>query len=125
MRMHSKQKQRKSNRAPVVRLLLQKICSRVILVLQINLSEDRIINAAFSVCRESDGGQVFFSVRDIQRLIFLEEGHSVKSSAWKDVQRIIPGAKISSTLRKHPAFVALDGIGRRAAKFRLVREVYE
>ena len=88
-------------------------------MLQINLDEERIANAAFSLCQEP--GQTFFSIRDVQRKIFLEEGYSVKSSEWKEAHRLIPGAKISATLRKHPAFSVQDDVGRRAAKFYLSR----
>lgn len=88
-------------------------------MIQINLDEERIANAAFSLCQEP--GQTFFSIRDVQRKIFLEEGYSVKSSEWKEAHRLIPGAKISATLRKHPAFSVLDDVGRRAAKFYLSR----
>ena len=90
-------------------------------MIQINLDEERVINSAFSLCRAH--GQTFFSTRDVQREIFLEEGYSVKSSEWKGVCRIIPGAKISAILRKHQAFSVLDDVGRRAAKFYLNEEV--
>lgn len=89
-------------------------------MLQISdLSEERIVSSALSFCKDAGGFSTFFSIRDVQRQIFHEEGYSTKSSEWKDAQRIIPGPKVSAALRTSPAFVVLEGVGRRNAKYSL------
>lgn len=87
-----------------------------------DLSEERIVSSALSFCECAGEFTTFFSIRDVQRQIFQEEGYSVKSSEWKDAQRIIPGNRVSAALRASPAFVVLDGVGRRNAKYSLRSE---
>lgn len=93
-------------------------------MLQISdLSYERIVSSALNFCENAGEFSTFFSIRDVQRQIFQEEGHSTKSPEWKDVQRIIPGNKVSVALRRSAAFVVLDEVGRRNAKYSLRSKV--